>query len=62
MDTGTFPRPAILARSASNKAELVGRSATAAGVRSAGNIETWQSYLPETCVDTMVKMGWDQAT
>jgi hypothetical protein len=62
MNTGTYPRPGIFTRSANSKAELVGQSATLAGVRAAGNIELWQSYLPENCVDTMIKMGWDQTT
>jgi len=30
--------------------------------RSAENIMRWRSYLPEDCVTTMVRMGWDQTT
>jgi hypothetical protein len=26
--------------------------------RAAENIRIWRSYLPEDCVDTMIKMGW----
>jgi hypothetical protein len=29
-------------------------------VRSVGNIRLWSSYLPEDCVNTMIKMGWDR--
>jgi hypothetical protein len=31
-------------------------------MRSVGNIRLWRSYLPEDCVNTMIKMGWDQTT
>ena len=30
--------------------------------RSAKNIRLWRSYLPEDCVDAMVRMGWDRNT
>jgi len=30
--------------------------------RSAENIEVWRSYLPQDCVETMIKMGWDRGT
>ena len=30
--------------------------------RPADNIETWMAYLPQDCVATMVKMGWDRDT
>ncbi len=30
--------------------------------RSAHNIALWKSYLPTTCVRTMVRMGWDYTT
>jgi hypothetical protein len=33
-----------------------------ASMRSAANIRIWRSYLPEDCVNTMIKMGWDQTT
>jgi hypothetical protein len=36
------------------------RAADAA--RSAKNISLWNSYLPTTCVRTMVRMGWDYST
>ncbi len=29
---------------------------------SARNIASWKSYLPEDCVITMVRMGWDRTT
>ncbi len=31
-------------------------------VRSARNIQYWRSFLPEECVLTMIKMGWDRTT
>jgi hypothetical protein len=31
-------------------------------VRSARNIQYWRSFLPEKCVLTMIKMGWDRTT
>jgi hypothetical protein len=30
--------------------------------RSARNIAEWNSYLPASCVRTMVRMGWDYST
>jgi hypothetical protein len=30
--------------------------------RAARNIASWKSYLPEDCVITMVRMGWDRTT
>jgi hypothetical protein len=30
--------------------------------RSARNIADWRAYLPEDCIDTMIKMGWDYST
>jgi hypothetical protein len=35
---------------------------TADAARSAKNISLWNSYLPTTCVRTMVRMGWDYTT
>jgi hypothetical protein len=26
------------------------------------NISMWQSYLPQDCVETMIRMGWDVST
>jgi len=31
-------------------------------VRSNRNILYWRSFLPEECVLTMIKMGWDRTT
>lgn len=30
--------------------------------RSESNILRWMSYLPEDCVRTMIRMGWDVTT
>jgi hypothetical protein len=30
--------------------------------RSKKNISQWRSYLPEDCVDAMIRMGWDVTT
>ncbi len=30
--------------------------------RSTRNIQYWRSFLPEDCVITMIKMGWDRTT
>ncbi len=38
------------------------RSTTDDGARSARIIRLWRSYLPEDCVNTMVKMGWHRTT
>jgi hypothetical protein len=29
---------------------------------SAVNIARWRSYLPKSCIDTMISMGWDRTT
>jgi hypothetical protein len=62
MNTRTYPQTRILTRGANNIAEFTAQRATRGSVRSAGNIQLWQSYLPENCVNTMIKMGWDQTT
>jgi hypothetical protein len=62
MKTGTYPQARILARGANNNAEFTAQRGTRDNVRSAGNIQLWQCYLPEDCVDTMIKLGWDQTT
>jgi hypothetical protein len=30
--------------------------------RSNKNIGSWREFLPEDCVTTMIKMGWDRTT
>jgi len=35
-----------------------GQISEADAARAAENIRVWRSYLPEDCVDTMIKMGW----
>ena len=40
--------------------EMANRTMRAGSVRSVGNIRLWSSYLPEDCVNTMIKMGWDR--
>lgn len=38
-------------------------SAVDAGrARSAANIAKWSTYLPPDCVQSMVRMGWDDST
>jgi hypothetical protein len=32
------------------------------GARSERNILEWMSYLPDDCVSTMIRMGWDVTT
>ena len=34
----------------------------ASSLRSAANVRLWRSYLPEDCVNTMIRLGWDQTT
>ena len=38
-----------------------GKSA-ARKARSAANIAKWSTYLPPDCVQSMVRMGWDDST
>jgi hypothetical protein len=30
--------------------------------RSERNVREWMSYLPQDCVETMIRMGWDIST
>jgi hypothetical protein len=30
--------------------------------RSERNVRLWRSYLPTDCVNTMIRMGWDETT
>jgi hypothetical protein len=30
--------------------------------RSEENIREWMSYLPQDCVEAMIRMGWDEST
>jgi hypothetical protein len=31
-------------------------------VRSEENILRWMTYLPQDCIETMIRMGWDVTT
>ena len=31
-------------------------------VRSEENILRWMAYLPQDCIETMIRMGWDLTT
>ncbi len=43
-------------------APRVGRAHEPYAARSTRNILYWRSFLPEDCVITMIKMGWDRTT
>jgi hypothetical protein len=64
MKTGTYPLARILplprVRRADATTESTERTSSADDVRSAGNIQAWRGYLPEDCIGTMIKMGWDR--
>ena len=30
--------------------------------RSRDNVARWRAYLPESCIRTMIDMGWDRST
>jgi hypothetical protein len=50
---------AILANRTDSAAELANQ--VKADVKpSTETIEKWRAYLPEDCVNTMIKMGWDK--
>jgi hypothetical protein len=38
--------------------EVDGQISEADLARAAENIRLWRSYLPEDCVETMIRMGW----
>jgi len=57
------PAPAAAARqlvheSADRSFPADGQISEADAARAAENIRVWRSYLPQDCVDTMIKMGW----
>jgi hypothetical protein len=64
MKTGTYPltriRPLSRDRRADAATESTERTSSGDNERSAGNIQTWRAYLPEDCIGTMIKMGWDR--
>jgi hypothetical protein len=33
-----------------------------ANARSEANILCWMEYLPQDCIETMIRMGWDLTT
>jgi hypothetical protein len=39
-----------------------GRVCNADLIRSEENILRWMAYLPQDCVETMIRMGWDVTT
>jgi hypothetical protein len=63
MQTGTYPLTRILrlprARHAAAATEST-QQKSGHDERSAGNIQSWRAYLPEDCIGTMIKMGWDR--
>ncbi len=66
MNTDAWPATAIFAalhvRSLDSDTGSERTTFRVNSMRSLGNIRRWRSYLPEDCVDTMIKMGWDQTT
>ena len=66
MDITAWPRTAILAafqvRVIDCSEESRGQTLNLNSLRSVGNIREWRTYLPEDCVNTMIKMRWDQTT
>jgi hypothetical protein len=64
MKTGTYPLTRIppfpRARRADAATESTEQTSSRDDERSAGNIQAWRSYLPEDCIGTMIKMGWDR--
>jgi|HubBroStandDraft_2_1064218.scaffolds.fasta_scaffold1202244_2 hypothetical protein len=67
MKTNNWPRAAIFSVPHAHNLDSTTESRErtifrANSMRSAANIRIWRSYLPEDCVNTMIKMGWDQTT
>jgi hypothetical protein len=62
MNFDTSPRLPIFAvphvHPSENATEIAQRMKTIDSVRAAENVRLWNSYLPEDCVNTMIKMGW----
>lgn len=65
MNTGTYPltrMPLFRKRLSIVRTETAAQPSLAVSVRAVGNVLMWSSYLPEDCVKTMTRMGWDLTT
>ena len=67
MKTNNWPRAAVFSvpHAHNSDSTIESRERTifkVSSMRSAANIRIWRSYLPEDCVNTMIKLGWDQTT
>ena len=47
---------------AMNPAELASPSKDFDAVHSEQNILQWKEYLPQDCIETMIRLGWDCST
>jgi hypothetical protein len=64
MKPGIYPLTRILPLRRARHVDTANESTEPAAIdsneRSAGIIQAWRSYLPEDCIGTMIKMGWDR--
>ncbi len=44
------------------QASLCPDSPVFAAMHSEENIENWMGYLPEDCIETMIRVGWNYTT
>jgi hypothetical protein len=65
METDTLVQPFVfleLSEECEQAAGPAGVPDDAGLVRSEANILRWMAYLPQDCVETMIRMGWDLTT
>jgi len=66
METDILVQPSVLMGLSEECEEAAGAARVQFGdadlVRSEANILRWMAYLPQDCVETMIRMGWDVTT
>jgi hypothetical protein len=66
METDTLVQPYVFTELSEEREEAAGAARAQARdadlVRSEANILRWMAYLPQDCVETMIRMGWDVTT
>jgi hypothetical protein len=66
METNVQAVPRVILASAvessANTSSIEDPANASHAARSANNILQWTAFLPEDCVKTMIRMGWDVTT
>jgi hypothetical protein len=66
METDTQVQPRVFMRLGGELWDAATRAGVGVSkadvVRSEENILRWMTYLPQDCIETMIRMGWDVTT